>query len=88
MVDQANNTFTYLNGLRVDYVSFYRDVTGYISSRYNMQIAEREESMLSLSILVKNHENAVLNAIDRVKYIGHAKKEPEKAKEKKESLDR
>lgn len=43
-----------------------------------MQIAEREESVLSLSVLVKNHENVVLNAIDRVKDIGHTKKEREK----------
>ncbi|XP_060211046.1 uncharacterized protein LOC132638077 isoform X1 [Lycium barbarum] len=88
MVHQANATFTCLKALDVDYASFYREVTEYISHRCNLLDAQREESMLSLPALQENYENAKSTAIDVEEDFGRTQEEWEKAKEKEETLKR
>ncbi|XP_060207017.1 uncharacterized protein LOC132634892 [Lycium barbarum] len=88
MVHQANATFTCLKALDVDYASFYREVTEYISHRCNLLDAQREETMLSLPALQENYENAKSTALDVEEDFGRTQGEWAKAKEKEETLKR
>ncbi|MCE3051773.1 hypothetical protein HAX54_050767 [Datura stramonium] len=75
MVHRANITFRYLKGLGVDYGSFYRDIREHIKHCCDLQDAEREETMLSLSALQKNYENAIFSADDVGKDLGRTQGE-------------
>ncbi|XP_060211043.1 uncharacterized protein LOC132638072 [Lycium barbarum] len=88
MVNQANITFKYLQGVGANYGSFYKVITGYIEHRFYSQDAEREENMLSLSAWQKNYENAILGANEAERVILRTQGEREKVKEKEEAVKR
>ncbi|XP_059277735.1 uncharacterized protein LOC132031874 [Lycium ferocissimum] len=88
MVNQANITFKYLQGVGANYGSFYKVITGYIEHRFYSQDAEREENMLSLSAWQKNYENAILSANEAERVILRTEGEREKVKEKEEVVKR
>ncbi|MCD9643473.1 hypothetical protein HAX54_030982 [Datura stramonium] len=88
MVHQANTTFGYLKGFGVDYGSFYRDITEYITHCCNLQDAKREETMLSFTALQKDYVNASVATYAVSQDFGGTQRKLEFAKEKKETLKR
>lgn len=88
MVRHANATFGYLKALGVDYGSFYKVVEEYIKHHCNLQDAERDGKVLSLSALEENYGNAVGTFFHVSRDFAHTIEELEMVKEKKETLKR